>query len=298
MANFRVGNTDKDAKGRKDAKGARRRCALCILCVLVCVHPASAQSVSLGVGLERDRFTYHFDNRSSFDTAELVPHFFEQRYVADNLWLAGVLRYHAGIDWETSGGVTPRRTGTGDDYDSFFNPDGTVIVSGTTGGIAIRSWRLGQRAVAGRSGPIAVVTGYRLRVDNADWQLGHSTTTRNGVLVDAHDTVDREYTRSAMHQISTGLQIRSAEGRRWQTRVDAELSPAVIGRLLIQLPDKYPGRDLVFLSKGGAAAVALSISHRRSPVPFTLAADVLRTWSYRSTAQLSRNTIAIRVTIG
>ena len=79
-----------------------------------------------------------------------------------------------------------------DDYDTFLNPDGTVFVSGTTGGISIWSWRAGQRAALLTRGAMTILNGYRIRVDRADWQLGHSTTTRNGVIVDAHDTVDSQ----------------------------------------------------------------------------------------------------------
>ena len=253
--------------------------------------------MAIGGGYERDRFTYHFDNHSSFDTSTLVPHFFEQTYDADNVWLTGSARYHAGILWETTGGITPQRTSTGDDFDTFFNTDGTVIVTGTTGGISIWSWRAGQRALLSSGGPVSFFTGYRLRVDRADWQLGHSTTTRNGRLVDAHDTTDREFTSSQMHEVFFGVRIESTGTGKWRTHLDAEGSPAVAGRLSVQLPDKYPGQDLVFLSKGASAAATLSVSYR-SRVPITASIRGFHTWSYRSSNQLKRNTIAFAVTVG
>jgi len=61
-----------------------------------------------------------------------VPHFFEQRYVADNVWAFATARYRARVRWETSFGLTRRARATADDYDTFFDPDGTVWVSGTT----------------------------------------------------------------------------------------------------------------------------------------------------------------------
>lgn len=264
---------------------------LCVLCVNL------AAQVAIGGGYERDRFTYHFDNDSSFDTPTLVPHFFEQTYVADNFWLAGSARYRAGILWETTGGVTPTKTGIGDDYDTFFNPNGDVIVSGTTGGIAIWSWRAGQRALISTGGPFSLFSGYRLRVDNADWQLGHSRTTRNGRLVEAHDTTDREFTTSQMHEVSTGVRIEPQATGHWRTRVDLEGSPAVIGRLSIELPDKYPGRTLLFVSKGASAAAALAVSYR-SRIPITAGVRAFHTWSYSSSRQLQRNTITLLVTVG
>src|SRR5438128_2972697 len=112
---------------------------LCVLCVLCVLRGEAAAQTEIVVGVEarRDRFTYHFDNASSVDTPFLVPHFFEQRYVADNVWLAATARYVAGIRWETTAGVTPPRTSTADDYDTFFDPDGSVVRVGTTGGMSI-----------------------------------------------------------------------------------------------------------------------------------------------------------------
>src|SRR5262249_43825692 len=170
-------------------------------------------------------------------------------------------------------------------------------VSGTTGGISIRSWRASQRAVVGGRGPLTLLTGYRVRVDRADWQLGHSTTTRNGVVVKAYDTIDREHTDSQMHQILTALQVRPHAGRAWQAYADVEIAPVVASRLVVRLPDKYPGEDFAFLAKGGAATLAASLARGRRPVPFTVTAHVMRTWNYRATARLDRNAAGVRVTI-
>jgi hypothetical protein len=49
--------------------------------------------VLFAVEAQRDRFQYHFANPSSFDTPAPVPHFFEQRYVADNIWAVVTIRY-------------------------------------------------------------------------------------------------------------------------------------------------------------------------------------------------------------
>lgn len=258
---------------------------------------AAAQPPALGVEADRDRFTYHFDNPSSFDTPGLVPHSFEQRYVADNLWLTGTLRYRAGVEWETAGGVTPRRSATGDDYDTFFEPDGSVIVSGTTGGISIWSWRASQRFVAGSRGPVALLGGYRVRADRADWQLGHSTTRRDGALIDAHDTADREYTQSYVHEIVAAIRVRPEARRAWETAVDVEVAPVVAGRLTVQLPDKYPDTNLLFLAKGAAASASLSLAHGRGPIPFTVTVFGQRRWSDHADAELSGSAFGIRVTI-
>src|SRR5262245_18889691 len=266
------------------------------LAILALTASAEAQ-VSLGAGIQRDRFTYRFANDSAYDTSTLVPHFFEQTYNADNAWLIGSARYRAGVDWETAGGVTPRRTGTGDDYDTFFDPDGSVIVSGTTGGITIWSWRVEQRASIRAGKAISVISGYRLRVDHADWQLGHATTVRNGRLIDAHDTADREYTRSQMHEILMGVRMETAPDHRWRSQANVDVAPILAGRLLVQLPDKYPGRDLDFVAKGGDVTGTFSLSRRTHSLTFAICLQASRTWSYNADAELRRSTLGVGFTI-
>ena len=270
-------------------------CVLCFLCVL-CAAPASAQ-ITVGAEARRDRFTYHVDNPSSIDTPFPVPHFFEQKYVADNLWLMGSARYVAGIRWETAAGVTPQLTSTPDDYDTFFDPDGTVFVSGTTGGISIRSLQVSQRGEVARRGAVALVSGYRLRLDRSDFHLGHKTVTRNGVVIEASDVTTRETTSSQLHELLFGLTTAFDLDNRWRFSLDAEVSPVALGRLLVQLPDKYPGQDLVFLATVGAAGSYATLTRRFDNWALAFSLDGGGTWSYRSTAALSRGVLALRVAV-
>ena len=270
-------------------------CVLCTLCVL-CVD-AGAQ-VLIGVEAERDRFTYHFDNPSAFDTPQTVPHFFEQRYVADNIWLTGAVRYVAGVRWETSAGITPERTATGDDYDTFVDPDGTVIVAGTTGPIAIRSFRFSQRADLARLGPATLVAGYRLRLDRSNFGIGHQTVTRSGVLTSATDVTTREMTSSQMHEAFVGVAWLGGLAPGWTLSLNGETAPTTIGRLLVQLPDKYPGQDLIFVATVAAASGRVALARHLNQWIVELSADAGTTWSYRSTASLSRNTLGARVSVG
>jgi hypothetical protein len=273
---------------------------LCVLCFLwvLCAATVNAQvAVTIGVEARRDRFTYHFDNPSSFDTPFLVPHFFEQRYVADNVWLTGSASYTAGIRWDTSAGITPQRTATGDDYDTFLNPDGTVYVSGTTGGISIRSLQVSQRGEVARRGPAALVSGYRLRLDRSDFHLGHKTVTRNGEVIEAIDVTTRETTSSQLHEFLFGLTAALDLGHRWGVSLDAEISPIALGRLLVRLPDKYPGQDLVFLATVGTATSHITLARRFDNWALAFSLDSGETWSYRSTAALSRGVLGLRLAI-
>ncbi len=74
------------------------------------VPQASEERPAVAVRLERrrERFDYHVDNPSNFNPGPLVPHFFEQRYDADNTWI--LVRGHyrlAGAAAATEFGITP-----------------------------------------------------------------------------------------------------------------------------------------------------------------------------------------------
>ena len=286
------------------------RCALCILCGSSALNPCrvSAQQAAArpepqaeilaSVEVRRDRFQYHFENPSSIDTPFTVPHFFEQRYVADNVWAVLAVRYAAGVRWETSIGATPQRTAPADDHDTFFDPDGTVWVSGTTGGASIRSFRVVQKADIGHAGAVTFAAGFRLRIDLADFQLGHKTVTRNGALVLATDVTSPETASSQLREVFVGATAAMDLGPRWRLSIDGESSPLAVGRLLVRLPEKYPGQDLVFAARAiaGTARVTLARGHVRWPLELSLEAG--RTWSYRSTARLSYDQLGARVAFG
>jgi hypothetical protein len=281
--------------------------AAAALVFMTVVASASAQApapsgdpveLQLGIEVRRDRIEYHFENPSSFDTSFLVPHFFEQRYVADNLWIAATARYTAGIRWETSAGVTPARDARGDDYDTFFDPGATVWVSGTTGGVSIRSFRVGERGEVARVAGARLLVGYRFRLDRADFQLGHKTIAQNGIVTSAFDVTSPETASSQVHEPLIALSKTTTIATVWQLIAEAEVAPSSLGRLVIRLPEKYPGRDLVFAARVGSAAARLSIARRRARWPVELSVDAGRTWSYRATGRLKRDLLGARVMIG
>ena len=250
-----------------------------------------------GMELRRDRISYHFTNPSSFDTSALVPHFFEQRYIADNLWAEVTLHYLAHVRWETFVGVTPSVRRTADDYDTFFEPDGSVVVSGTTGGVLIGSFELSQRAELGRAGPIRLFARYRFRLDCSDFELGHKTVSRNGRLVEAMDVTTREMTSSQTHEILFAAAASRDLGSEWQVSIGGELAPTTLGRLLVRLPDKYPGQDLAFIAKVLAGSARLAVT-RRGRWPIELSVEGGHTWHYRSSDWMSRDSIGARFAVG
>ena len=262
---------------------------------------ARAQTVSVGVEAARDRFTYHFDNPSSFDTPQLVPHFFEQTYVADNVWLIGTVRYTAGLPWQTSGGATLTRTLPATDFDTFVDPDGTVIVSGTGGDAEIHSFRVAQRGELGRAGSVAFVAGYSVRYDRANFLVGHKSVSRNGAVVEQFDVTTREMTSSLTQEFFVGARLEHDIGSGasgWRVAVGGDASPLVTGRLTVELPDKYPGESFSFVANSFGGTGRLTLATRgsdRRRIDISIAAD--RAWHYASANSFTRDRLSATVTL-
>ena len=229
---------------------------------------------------------------------EPVPHFFEQSYVADNLWLVAALRYTAGLPWETSGGVTFQRTLPATDFDTFFNPDGAVIVSGTSGDAGIHSFRLSQRAGLGRAGSVDFSAGYTFRYDRANFLVGHKVVIRNGEVIQAFDVTTREMTSSIVQEFFVGANAGLAVGSAWRMTIGGEAAPTTTGRLAIELPDKYPGATLTFVANGLTATGRVTFSRAANRRPIELTIDALRGWGYTSENSLSRHRVSTRFMIG
>ena len=75
------------------------------------------------------------------------------------------------------------------------------------------------------------------------------------------------------------------------------MAPTTVGRLLVQLPDKYPGQDLVFLAKVLSARGSLVLS-RDGKWPIHLGVDGGRTSSYHAEDALTRTSLALRFALG
>jgi hypothetical protein len=137
-----------------------------------------------------------------------------------------------------------------------------------------------------------------LRIDRSDFQLGRRTVTRNGVLVTAADVTTRETTNSQVHEVLAGGVLNRDLGSGWTLSMEGEAAPTTVGRLVVRLEDKYPGQDLVFLATVAAASARATLSRRLDGWTIDVSADAGRTWSYRSTAQLSRDLLGARVSAG
>lgn len=280
-------------------KSPRVRTAGCLLLLALVAFPATCLA-QMRVGIERtvDRARWHFDNPSSYDTPERVPHYFEQDYTLDNLWLTADASYRAGVDWHTSIAATPVREADATDYDTFFNPGGVVWVSGTSGQARVHSVRLAQAVDLGRVAGLQLTGGYRLRVDVADFLEGNRTDTRNGVVVEQRLVTTREYTSGQTHEVFiAGMHSRDLSPN-WLLRVSGEASPAAVHRLAIELPDKYPGRTLVYRTTNLTASGRVELVRGHGRWPLTLGLGGTRSVNYGSLQTASRSGLSIGAGIG
>ena len=195
-------------------------------------------------------------------------------------------------------GFTPERQAPATDYDTFFNPDGNVWVSGTSGDALMRSFRLAGRATVGRFRSVSVFAGYTWRLDRANFLVGHETVTRNGIVTEMFDVTTREMTSGQSHELFLGASLAADAGRGWKWSATGDFAPAALARLLVQLPDKYPDRDLVFLSKGLAASGRLALARTGTHWPIELSVEAGRTWSYRSSNSAGRRRLGVSLVVG
>ncbi len=262
---------------------------------------AGAQTIpSIAVGFEQhaDRFTYRFENPSSFGTPELVPHFFRQHYAAEPRWLmvhaASAPAPRVGR-WQATAGFTPEATATGDDYDTFVQPDGDIVVSGTSGNVSMRSWRAeGSVDIASRPAGRMYV-GYGFRRDRSNFHAGNKTVTHTRPpSVEASVVTTRETTISNVTSLRLGGDAALMRGR-WTLRWAAEAEPTTLARLTVLLPDKYPGRELVFSAAAVTGSTSLSIERPVGPLAINARVGYGRAWGYRKAASFARQMTVLAV---
>ena len=259
--------------------------------------PGPGSAVSVRYETHRDRLRYRFENPSSFDTGFLVPHEFTQGYVADNQWLVVSARFpFRGDRLEMEFGLTPEKTTYGDDFDTFFNPDGDVIVTGYEADVSMRSLRFVLWSYAD-IWKFQFRAGYTFRRDRAHFHpmterlVRHSSPpSESRTMIDLQET-----TISQVHELWFGVMKRAPLGSAWTLVAGADASPVTLARLTTILPLKYPGRELLFQAKVLALTGRVELVWRQWRWPVVFMLNHGRTWSYRSSGQFSRNTLQFAV---
>jgi hypothetical protein len=240
---------------------------------------------------------YRFENPSSFDTPELVPHVFEQTYDTDNVWLGARVRFRLRtVAAETRVAFTPRAVGQADDLDTFFQPDGNVVVSGTVGTASLHAWTVGQRVNVGRMADVEYGVGYSFRHDSARYHDGTKIVRTSIPIAEAREVVTtRERVTSQVHEVLWFVTW-SPSSSPFSASLDA--APFAIGRLAVELPDKYPGQTLVFQSRAATLAAEARWTHAIGPVALELAVRGHRSFSYSSSARMRLQGVTFAVRAG
>lgn len=274
--------------------------AVLLLAVVLAPAAASAQSPALIVAYERrhDPFRYRFENASRFDTEALVPHFFEQRYRADTDWLRATARYRAGaVALDTLLAVSAPTVGYGDDVDTFFQPTGDVVTSGTIGDVTLSSWRLRQRVFLPAGRGLGFHMGYALTRDRAEFHASPGFTTHSHPPSrEERFVTTRETTWSHVHDVQFGIEPAGGTGA-WRLTPRAAAGIGV-ARLTVRLPDKYPGLDLRFAASIVTADLGLLVQRRFGAVTISGGADYVHTWSLYSHSQFRRRAVSVHGGVG
>ena len=261
--------------------------------------PPWAARWSAGVEYQRDRFDYRFENPSSYDTAELVPHVFEQAYDADNFWFTGRLRFALDTrPFETEGGITVTSTGGGSDYDTFYQRDGNIVVYGTTAVTDVWSWRAAQYAGLGSWLGLRWRAAYSYRRDRAHFRPGDTTIVQTKPPSSAAVwNTDRETTISEVHEVRIGAERTLEPGSGWRVRATADVAPTTLARLTIILPDKYPD-PVVFIAKGLSVNAALHVTRRIGRWHAGAVVAYAQAWPYGQSSTYHRKAVSAAATFG
>jgi hypothetical protein len=255
-------------------------------------------SVAVLSELSRESWKFHFVNPSNYDTVELVPHFFEQTYDTANVWLGAQLTHPVGDDrGQLAFALTPQRTRRADDFDTFFQPDGNIVVTGTTGGASLRSWRISERLPLGRWRGAAVAFEYSYRRHRARYHDGDGITTTTQPPSVTHRLVTtRETTIFELHELKWSFAW-TRPMRRGQFDAAIDVTPVGLGRLTVDLPDKYPGRLLRFRARlsGVDGRVSYMLSQPRVAWRFGIRAG--KTFSWTSEEQLDARGVSVTLDI-
>lgn len=257
-------------------------------------------AVTVSYEIARDRFQYRFENPSSFDTADLVPHNFTQTYWGDNQWAVVTARYRIGGSAMASEvAITPERTTRGDDVDAFFQRTGDVAVSGTSGNVDLWSFRARHTVALGRAIGLNWRSAYQYRRDRSAFHARQTKTVSHTQPPSTTSfTIEgSETTISDVHEFRLGMSRQWAPAGGWRVEAALDASPSTVARLTTILPLKYPGREIVFSALVLTLCPALTLS-RDMRVPVTMSIASTQTFSYDDARRFKRRAVTASVAVG
>jgi hypothetical protein len=286
-----------ELQGRGRLRRAAAVAALALVPAIAAAQPPPA--ISVGYEAAYDRFHYYFENPSTFDTSELVPHNFKQTYWGDNHWLVVSGTYRLlGMVMETSGAVTPSRETRGDDVDAFFLRSGDVATSGTSGRVDLRSFRIRHDMAFGSTRGMTWHGGYQYRRDRSEFHARQiKTVTHSRPPSSESFPIDgAETTISDVHAVHFGVS-REWAANSWRVRAKLDAAPTTYARLTTILPIKYPGREIVFSAPVLTLNPSLEIA-RGARWPLTVTVSVTQTFSYTDARRFHRRAVVAGIRLG
>jgi hypothetical protein len=241
--------------------------------------------VSAAIERRDEHVRDHFANDSTFDTATPVPHFFEQRYDASNTWIVVAADYPlARMAARTTFGFAPRRDTAGSDLDTFFDPSGDVIVTGTDGQVSLGSWSVSERLGLAhwRGVTFGVTVGYRRSAAVFPPDVVVTTHTQPSSTAQVF-TTDRESTVSQIFESGFVVDARLPVGPRWLVRVNADALPTSRSVLSTSLPDTF-ATDVTAQALGFGAGAHVTIERAIGPIAVGGGLTLDGVWSYGQSA--------------
>ena len=267
---------------------------LAALIFLPAMAAAQEPSVEVTAGRRQLDYSYRFENDSSFDTPFLVPHFFEQKYEITGWELTARARYRLfGSALTTAVSFAPERSAFGSDFDTFFQPDGDIATSGTAGGVDLLGFGVEQTIGLLERERTALSARLAWRRDRADFHPADRVVTHTQPPSETREwIIDRETT--VAQTFETGVEGTWTSGG---LTVRAHASPVINSRLLVLLPDKYPGRDIVFYALGWGVGARASFARSVGPVTAGVWVSGEQFGSYLERARYSRRALAAGVSV-
>jgi hypothetical protein len=254
-------------------------------------------AVTFAVEPRDERFDYHFVNDSNFEPGPLVPHSFDQRYDATAPWLVATVQYRvfrAGASTEVGG--TPRLMRAGSDIDTFFQPSGDVVTSGTRGRVRLQSFEIRQRfdLATWRLASFGVTLGYRRA--RADFLPSDRIVTHTRPASETREPVPGHETIWS-HVIDSGLTVRLEAPVRgsWHVSAGGDLLPLVRGRLSISLPAKYPGARISADARAFGTAGFVSIERRAGVVAVGGRVTARGVWGYQHETHYHERSVGLAI---
>ena len=261
--------------------------------------PSTPATPALGLRIEQrsERFDYHFDNPSNFEPGPLVPHSIDQRYESDNTWLlfsAGYRFLNAPAFTEI--GFTPRITTPGSDIDTFYQPSGNVITSGTRGEVRLRSLSIQQRfdLASWRAWTFGVTVAYRR--SSMDYLPSDRIVTHSQPPSETREPVaGNETTWSHVVQSGFTAAVQLKRTDRWHAGAAFEAYPISRARLNVSLPDKYPGEIISGDTFGFGLHTRLTVERRWDVLTWGAGLKAARIWGYRDSSSYAEKQLGVDI---